>query len=75
MPHIIVKHGAGKSEEQKARLTEQIVQGVVLTFGSKEEQVSIAFEEVQKSDWVTKVYEPEIKAKWDSLTKKPGYTV
>jgi 4-oxalocrotonate tautomerase len=75
MPHIIVMHGAGKTEEQKALLTEKIIEGIVSTFGSQEAQISIGFKEVQKSDWAATVYEPEIKAKWDSLTKKPGYTI
>ncbi|HTW47905.1 MAG TPA: tautomerase family protein [Acidobacteriaceae bacterium] len=74
MPHVVVKLVAGKSEEQKARLTAAIVRDVmdVLRFG--EEAVSVAFEEVAMEDWAEKVYRPEIQRKWETLYKKPGYT-
>ena len=32
-------------------------------------------EEVKSTDWAKKVYQPDIKAKWDKLYKKPGYTM
>ena len=45
----------------------------VLDYG--EESVSVAMEEVKSTDWAKKVYQPDIKAKWDKLYKKPGYTM
>jgi 4-oxalocrotonate tautomerase len=73
MPHVIVKLWPGKSQQQKARLSEAITKDVmdILHFG--EESVSVAMEEVKSQDWVENVYVPDIKEKWDELYKKPGY--
>jgi 4-oxalocrotonate tautomerase len=30
-------------------------------------------EEVKSKDWTARVYNPDIKEKWDKLYKKPGY--
>jgi 4-oxalocrotonate tautomerase len=43
----------------------------VLSYG--EESVSVAFEEVDVRDWTEKVYKPDIRDKWDTVYKKPGY--
>ena len=75
MPHVIVKLWPGKSEEKKARLAERIAQAVIDVFDYGEESVSVAMEEIQSSDWGKQVYQPDIKAKWDTLYKKPGYTM
>ena len=75
MPHVIVKLWPGKSEEQKMRLAERISQAVMDVFDYGEESVSVAMEEVRSSDWAQHVYRPDIKAKWDKLYKKPGYTM
>lgn len=75
MPHVIVKLWPGKSEEQKKRLAEQISQAVMDVFDYGEESVSVAMEEVKSSDWAEQVYQPDIKAKWDKLYKKPGYAM
>lgn len=73
MPHVIVKLWPGKTNEQKTQLTEAIVREVknILRYG--DESVSVAFEEVSASDWEEQVFKPDIFAKWDSLTKEPGY--
>lgn len=73
MPHVIVKLWPGKSDEQKAQPTEAIVRDMkdILRYG--DESVSVAFEEVSAGDWDELVFKPDIAAKWDSLTKKPGY--
>ena len=75
MPHVIVKLWPGKSESQKARLAEKIVHDVMEAFDYGEESVSVAMEEIKSSDWAKQVYQPDIKAKWDKLYKKPGYTM
>ena len=75
MPHVIVKLWPGKSEQQKARLADEIAKDVMDVLHYGEESVSVAFEEVKSKDWVEKVYKPDIKLKWDKLYKKPGYTV
>ena len=73
MPHVVVKLVAGRTEEQKSRLAEQIVKDVMTVLGSSEDAVSVAFEEFEKQDWTEKVYRPDIQAKWETLYKKPGY--
>jgi 4-oxalocrotonate tautomerase len=75
MPHVIVKLWPGKSETQKTHLAERITQDVMDVLGHREESVSVAFEEVKSSDWAEQVYRPDIKTKWDTLYKKPGYSM
>jgi hypothetical protein len=43
----------------------------VLDYG--EESVSVAMEEINSSNWAKQVYQADIKAKWNTLYKKPGY--
>ena len=75
MPHVIVKLWPGKSEQQKARLAEKIVEDVTKVLNYGEESVSVAFEEVDSQDWAEKVYQPDIVRNSDRLYKKPGYTM
>jgi 4-oxalocrotonate tautomerase len=73
MPHVAIKLFPGKTEEQKIELSEAIRQSMLSIFKSTDESISIAFEEIDKPDWLEKVYKPEIEAKQDQLYKKPGY--
>lgn len=73
MPHVIVKLWPGKSDGQKRRLSNAIVDSVTDILGYGEESVSVAFEEVSAGDWMGKVYEPDIAGKWPDLIKQPGY--
>ena len=73
MPHVIVKLWPGKSEQQKTRLSEEIVMDVMDILNYGEESVSVAIKEVKSEDWLEKVYEPDIRANWAELYKKPGY--
>ena len=75
MPHVIVKLWPAKSEHQKARLAEKIVEDVTKVLNYGEESVSVAFEEVDSQDWAEKVYQPDIVRNSDRLYKKPGYTM
>jgi 4-oxalocrotonate tautomerase len=75
MPHVIVKLWPGKSEQQKARLAEDIVQDVIQVLNYGEESVSVAIEEVEPGDWAEKVYQPDVVHKSENLYKKPGYTM
>ena len=75
MPHVIVKLWPGKSAQQKARLTEAIVNDVMSVLNSKEESISVAIEEVEPQDWAEKVYKPDIVNNSEKLFKKPGYTM
>ena len=70
MPHVIVKLWPGKSEQQKARLSEEIVKDVMDILNYGEESVSVAIKEVKSEDWLEKVYEPDIRANWAELYKK-----
>lgn len=73
MPHVIVKLWPGKSEDKKARLADAIARDVmeILDYGA--DPVSVALEEVTPEDWTEGVYKPDIRDKWNTLYKKPGY--
>ncbi|NLO40727.1 MAG: 4-oxalocrotonate tautomerase [Ruminiclostridium sp.] len=73
MPHVIVKLWPGRSEEQKMKLTEKIVQAVTDELNAEETSVSVSFEEVAKERWTQDVYIPDIAEKESMLYKKPGY--
>lgn len=73
MPHVIVKLWPGKTEQQKTRLSDAIVEAVTGVLGYGEEAVSVALEEVEAADWTDRVYRPDIRDKWNTLYKKPGY--
>ena len=73
MPHVIVKLWPGKSEQQKNRLADRIAKDVMDVFNYGEESVSVGFEEINPQDWKERVYQPDIRGKWDKLYKKPGY--
>jgi 4-oxalocrotonate tautomerase len=75
MPHVIVKLWPGKSEQQKARLAEEIAKDVMSVLNYGDESVSVAFEEVEPQDWAEKVYKPDIVNNPEKLYKKPGYTM
>ena len=73
MPHIIVKLWPGKSEQQKTRLSEQIVRDVMEVLNSAEDSISVAIEEIKSEDWTEKVYKPDILGNAEKIYKKPGY--
>ena len=73
MPHVIVKLWPGKSEQQKTRLAEAITKDVTEILHYGDESVSVVMEEVKSNEWIEKVYQPDIKKKWDKLHKTPGY--
>ena len=75
MPHVVVKLWPGKSAAQKARLAEKIAHDVMDVLNYGEESVSVAIEEIKAAEWAKQVYQPDIKGKWDTLFKKPGYTM
>ena len=75
MPHVIVKLWPGKSERQKARITDAIVEDVMNILHYGDESVSVAIEEVSARDWAKQVYQPDIVQKTDQLYKKPGYSM
>jgi 4-oxalocrotonate tautomerase len=75
MPHVIVKLWPGKTDEQKRRLARAIADDVMKTLNYGDESVSVAFEEVDASQWADRVYRPDIVDKADTVYKKPGYSM
>jgi len=73
MPHVIVKLYPGRTEQQKARLAEEIVKDVVAIAKCEEKSVSVAIEEISSESWAEKVYKPDILDNQKNLYKKPGY--
>jgi 4-oxalocrotonate tautomerase len=73
MPHINIKLAPGRTEEQKQRLTAQIVKDLVDIAGAEEAEVSVAIEEVLPADWTERVYKLDILPQWAALYKVPGY--
>jgi 4-oxalocrotonate tautomerase len=73
MPHVIVKLYAGRSEQQKAMLANEITKAVMAGVGCAEDSVSVSIEDVAPNAWTETVYKPHIIGKPDQLYKKPGY--
>ncbi len=73
MPHVLIKLQTGRSEQQKARIAEEVTQAVMTGANCAEQAVSVSIEDVEPNDWVEKVYKPDIIGKADKLYKKPGY--
>lgn len=73
MPHIILKMFPGRSEEMKRKVTEKLVKAVMEGLEADESSISVSIEEISKSLWIEKVYDPEIIGKQKNLYKKPGY--
>lgn len=73
MPHVSIKMTPGRSEHQKTQLAEQILHDLVAIAHCREEDVSVVIDEINQSDWVEKVYKPDILKNWDKLYRKPGY--
>jgi len=73
VPHVIVKLLSGRTEQQKLRIAEEVAKAVMASTGNGEEAVSVAIEDVERKDWVEKVYRPDILGQWDKVLKKPGY--
>jgi 4-oxalocrotonate tautomerase len=73
MPHIIVKLYAGRSEEQKANIAQELTKALMASANCAETSVSVSIEDVRPEEWTEKVYKPDIAAKPAQLYKKPGY--
>jgi 4-oxalocrotonate tautomerase len=73
MPHVIVKLLVGRSEEQKSQIAEEVTKAVMAGAKCAESAVSVSIEDVEPDRWTDDVYQPDIKANWDRLYKKPGY--
>lgn len=73
MPHVIVKLYSGRSEQQKARLAEEVTKAVMTSLNMDEDAISVAVEDVKPAEWTEKVYKPDILGNPDKIYKQPGY--
>jgi 4-oxalocrotonate tautomerase len=73
MPHVIVKMLAGRDDEQKQRLADEVAKAVMNALGAGESSISVAIEDVNSAEWTEKVYKPDILGHPDQIYKKPGY--
>jgi len=73
MPHVIVKLQVGRSEEQKARIAEEVTKAIMASANCAEPAVSVSIEDIAAEDWAEKVFRPDIAGKSGLLYKKPGY--
>lgn len=72
MPHIKI-NTYPLTEDQKLKIADEISKVFQTIAGKSETAISIDIEDVPESEWMEKVYEPEIKPNLKSLYKKPGY--
>jgi 4-oxalocrotonate tautomerase len=75
MPHVIVKLASGRSEQQKARIADEVTKAIMATAKVGEDAVSVSIEDYPETERAEKVYRPEIIDKPGTLYKKPGYTI
>jgi 4-oxalocrotonate tautomerase len=73
MPHIIIKMTPGRTMEQKEQLAKEFTNVIIKIAKCEVTSVSIAIEEIERSDWKKKVYIPYIIKKAKYLIQKPGY--
>lgn len=73
MPHFEIKLLAGKTEEQKQELTDEVVKAAQKVLGNREESFSVVIEEYTLDEWKKEVYPNDIIGREDALYKKPGY--
>ena len=60
-------------EEQQRKLADAVTQAVMAATGIGEESISVSVEDVAPSDWMAKVYRPDIENGAARLYKRPGY--
>jgi 4-oxalocrotonate tautomerase len=73
MPHVIVKLLTGRSEQQKAKIAQEVTKAIMATANCAETSVSVGIEDVASDDWTETVYQPDIIGKPGTIYKKPGY--
>jgi 4-oxalocrotonate tautomerase len=64
---------AGRTDELKTKLAEELTKAVMKVTGNREQSVSVSIEDIQPDDWTEKVYKTDILNNRDKLYKKPGY--
>ncbi|MEH2921299.1 tautomerase PptA [Samsonia erythrinae] len=75
MPHIDVKYfPRNLSEDEKKTIADELTAVLKTHFGSSDDSLSVAMNEIQPERWKEEVYDPLIKPQLATLVKKPGYT-
>lgn len=69
MPHVIVKLYAGRSDEQKKLLAEEITKTIMTTLGSREDAISVGIEDVEPAEWQERVHKPDVLGKPETIYK------
>jgi len=72
MPHVVVKLYAGRSEEEKSKLADEIAKVVMASLKHGEQTVSVGIEDVTPREWAEKVFWPDLLGKPDTIYRKPG---
>ena len=72
MPHVIVKMYAGRTEEQKAKLAQEVTRAVMSALQCPDSWISVGIEDVAPSDWDRKVHQPDVLGKPHSIYKQPA---
>ena len=72
MPHIVVKLWPGRNEEIKRNLAKKLADLVAEELKIYIGDVSVAIEEIDRSDWGKQVYKNEIKDS-SNIYVKPNY--
>lgn len=73
MPHVIIKLYAGRSDELKQKIADEVAETLARTSECDQNVVSVAIEEYTPDDWPESVYKPDILDKSDTLYVHPGY--
>lgn len=73
MPHFQIKLLEGKTEEQKKKLTQEIIKAAQSVIGLGDESYSVTIEDFTFSEWKDKVYPKDIMGNKEILYKEPGY--
>ena len=73
MPHVNIKCYPGRTEDQKKRCAKEVAKVISEIMGCDISHVSLEINEVEKTDWKSKVWDKEIEPNLDKLYVKPGY--
>lgn len=74
MPHIVINCYPGRTEEVKKECADKVADLVAGSLGCDISSVSVAFNEIEKSDWKD-FYNEQIVSDKTALYVKPGYKV
>ena len=74
MPHIVINCYPGRTEEVKQDCADKVASLVAESLGCNLSSVSVAFNEIEQSDWKD-FYNEHIVADQSALYVKPGYEV